>query len=310
VADIYTTGVPKDAVVVDRRPAEDEATLVKCIRGAADQDYGDYIAIIIRCEVRNGVLRQNGTLEVLAKRGKSAARREYWVADNVDPHAAAFYRGGKTVIPTPPEWPQPNLSAVLKKLGEFNTVRGQIFDGKTLKNFVLLSLPPDGEQLAFHTEDVDFGERPSPVPEQERIRQACFLPAYLPIGNVWAYTIGGPATTFGVVPTDKEHTGLRGLRVVNVMGSERFEFMIWADPVKGFVPVEMSSRSIKPGMAPVLTSRTEFTDFADLGQGRFYPRSWRETHAQAGETTTTEYHLQILQQAPDEKWLALPTLIP
>jgi hypothetical protein len=88
---------------------------------------------------------------------------------------------------------------------------------------------------------------------------------------------------------------------------EQAESVIWVDPSKGFVPV--STRFGAAGKEPA--SHTEFTDFADLGSGRFYSRTWRQTWTPIPSgPQTTEYHLQILPEAPATHWMEHPVYVP
>jgi len=111
ITDIYAAGAPKDAPVVDKRTAANTTTVVKRVREATQSDAADYIAILTRSKMKDGTLRADGgmRLELLVKRGQSAARHVYSVGMRSE-HTPAWMH----VLPIPEGWPEPDVKDVLE----------------------------------------------------------------------------------------------------------------------------------------------------------------------------------------------------
>ena len=294
IKDIYDMGVPRSAKVVDSRSGSDVKAILARLRQQAEQDFGGGLAILSSYDTKpdGTVYDVFGYVQIFGQRGKDNFSFEYRL-------------GGKTPKlrenPMPSHWPSwPKLSAeeAFTLLNDGKTVQGMIVVGKNA--WPLFYSPDEGYTTQPYT------------PAQLASSRFAILDGNTPACVIWpavnlAFDWYRPKVHVEIVRDEDKHKDLVGLKVLTD-DDRPVETTLWVDPKRNDVPVEKIVRwHLKDMKQFDVEDRTEYLEFSQLPNKRWYPTKWRTTSTREGKESTSQYLLQLFPGVKlSDKWFADP----
>lgn len=258
-------------------------TVLDRLDNKISQGFGDYVAIKTETPVnKDGTLDEaHGALHFYSQSESASLWCRYLVGDEFLPNGR---RRGAPVMGVPKGWPLPNVEVVLQ----------QVRNRQPSEYFV-----SNGEQVW-----------PTTMPKVSLPKQIWFGLEQLLLNNRLR------KKTKVKLLEDINRPGLVGLYAEGHILScdsprrQRIEQILWIDPERDDMPVERLSRDYKQdGKTVELKLLTKYLDYAQLSDGRWYPRHWRMT-TEIGEQqrkSCREFHLQIFAGMKlDESWFTNP----
>lgn len=296
IRDIYDVGVPRDAEIVDGRPAPDAARVVTRLSDRIAKGFGNGVAVLTESRGmvgRDGVERFDlGELTLYARHGDRNISMRYTVTDS-----QAARNGAHWLRPIPNGWPWPKLEQILAVLGPNNyPLGGHITIGD-------------------RTWDVD----PSRV--QEMAPGVASQSYYLySIGSlIWpnrellGLNIPGTQVTLVTEPARPSMIALaRGAQreIDPRLPTSDDRRTYWMDPEHDDMPVETIDTihvpSSRAGEKKQRERITRYLEYAQLPNGQWYPTRW-EVESSSLNLPPLTMCLQIFPGATlDEAWFTNP----
>lgn len=253
--DMYDLGVPRDALVVERRitPAAQDA--LDRIDRRIEQGLGDYVALLIESHVNeDGTLsRKGGALRLYIQNGDACLVYKFVRGDPE--------RVGRMRLPG--DWPDADIDEVLALAREAYPRWFFVDNGtRAWQGFV------SGEAYDGFGEIRDAGLR---------FYFASFegLP-----GNIWfgsnSLETNRPGASVQLL-VDENRPGLIGLENDYLYEGDRTYRIVWIDPARYDMPIERITRGYEAdGETVRKVWHTRYIEHAQLPNGQWYPTRWRQ----------------------------------
>ena len=236
---------------------------------------GDYTAIITETPVNeDGTLnKQLSAVNLYAQSGQASLWCRYLVGDELLPNGR---RRNAPTMSIPKNWPQPEIEDVLQQAINMLPSEYLVRDGNQVWPFA------KGQKWDDLAGRIWFGRE-----------------------QLLVNTRGAKAKLL----KDVNRPDLTGLYVEGHI-NKRIEQTYWIDPNRDDMPVELLSHDYsEDGKTVVVKLLTEYIDYAQLSDGRWYPAHWQMTSevGKQARKSCREYYLNISTEIKlDEIWFTNP----
>ncbi len=293
IKDIYDVGVPRDAKVVDNRPAQGAQEVTKRLEARIRKGFGDGIAVL----TASAPDKPRGLLTIFATQGEKMLTLQYRAGTpNKAPGGCGSFCSPEGL---PEGWPRPGLEEVRRIMDT----------AKPVQYFVL-----DGTQAWvgwYNSGEKAYSKQHFPPSHLARFPNSLQAEQGL-AGRIWPSPQMrmwfGPQTKVEVLHDAKRDNQI-GL-CVETMSSptqntkQRNMSIFWLDPARDDMPVEKVHKTLSAnGKTSKRKDITRYLDYAQLPNGQWYPTRWQTVR----DGKSGEYILQIFPGAIlSNEWFAQP----
>ena len=296
IKDIYDLGVPRDAKVVDKLLNADVKAILARLRKQAEQDFGDGLAVLSSYSTKGDGTVDDvfGYVRIFGQRGNDDFSFDYKLAGKTP----KFHENS---MPARwPSWPRLSPDEAFALLNDGKPVQGTIVAGKNTWRLL-------------YSEHEGYTTQPYYTPGQAASsRWDTILSDSTPASVIWpadnlAFHWYSTNAHLEIVRDEDKHKGLVGLKVLTDY-DRPMETMFWIDPKRNDVPVEKIVRwHLKDMKQFDVEDRTEYLEFSQLPNKRWYPTKWKTTSTREGKDSASQYLLQLFPGVKlSDKWFADP----
>jgi hypothetical protein len=299
--DVYDAGVPRATKVVDGRPPPDAAQVAARLHDRAEKGYGDGVALLTQESYMPGDAGKPNpwgrAMTLFARKGDKVVRAVYHLSPGGEQRQLAL-------VPPPASWPTPSLDEVLAAVRNGVPVTLDVVNGTRTWTGGSTS---DYQSFQWRGRG---GE-----PEQNRYLHGAGTVVWPPREYS---AIGLPGLQARLI-VDDARPGLIGLQCDYGGGFEPAQpelpnrrMIYWIDPARDDMPVEtLDIQAADAKGEPRDFMRTQFTDHAQLPDGRWYPTRWEwenfEDGAPMANVQKSVFRLSVVPDArPDDAWFTGP----